>query len=41
MIDGGCEAVVLGCTELSIIMGSTLTKNTIDPLTIAARELVK
>lgn len=41
MKDDGCEAVVLGCTELSVIMGPDSTKDIIDPLTIAARELVK
>ena len=40
MINEGCEIVILGCTELSVINGSKPILRTIDPLTLVAKQLV-
>ncbi len=37
----GAEAIILGCTELSVIMGDQKSKNFIDPLNLAVQELIK
>ena len=37
----GCEAVILGCTELSVIVTNRSLDNTIDPLELAVKELLK
>jgi len=40
MVRSGCEAIILGCTELSVINGLNPIKYTIDPLTLIAKQLV-
>lgn len=40
MLSVGCEAVILGCTELSVINASKTNSKTIDPLTLIAQQLV-
>ena len=37
----GCEAVILGCTELSVITDKLEIRNTIDPLSIVVPHLFK
>jgi aspartate racemase len=37
----GCQAVIVGCTELSVIAASTHAQNVIDPLDIAVTEIFK